>query len=63
MDLRYAVQLPPERFQGDAYRRMEAGLWDYIKKAELKRSKITTVEEQGDRFVERLLAKVREGLS
>jgi hypothetical protein len=62
MDLRYAVQLPPDRFHGDAYRRIEAGLWDYIKKAELKRSKITTIEEQGDLFLEMLLAKVREAL-
>lgn len=60
IDLRYAVQLPPDRFQGDPYRRMESGLWDYIKKAELKRSKITTVEEQGDVFLRLLLDKVRE---
>jgi hypothetical protein len=63
MDIRYAVQSPPERFHGDPYRRMEAGLWDYIKKAELKRSKITTVEEDGAAFLKLLLEKVREELA
>jgi hypothetical protein len=63
MDYRYAVQLPPERFDQDTYRQMEAGLWDHIKKAGLLRLKITTVEEQSADFLERLLADVRETLA
>jgi hypothetical protein len=61
-DSRYAVQLSPAHHDGDVYRRMESGLWNYIKKAELKRSKITTVEAQSAFFLERLLGRVRQGL-
>ena len=63
MDIRYSVQPPPERFQADPYRRTEAKLWEHIKKAELKRSKITTVEEDGAAFLKLLLEKVREELA
>lgn len=63
MDKRYAVQPSPASLHSDPYRRMEAGLWEYIKKAELKRSKVTTVEEEGGAFLRLLLKKVREELS
>jgi hypothetical protein len=61
--VRYAVQLPPERFLTDAFRKMESGLWDRIKNAELQRSGITTVEEESDVFLERLIEKFREVLT
>jgi hypothetical protein len=51
---KYLVQLAPEQDREDAYRRMEAGIWDRIKQSALRRN-LTTVEESGDRFLQRLV--------
>jgi len=61
MDLRYAVQLPPEREMDDLYRQMELSIWDNVKTAAFRMG-IATIEEQGEIFLERLLDRVRTTL-
>ena len=50
---KYLVQLAPDQDSEDGYRRMEAGIWDKIKQSAMRRN-LTTVEEFGDRFLQRL---------
>lgn len=58
-DLRYAVQLPPERYVGDIYRQMElkSRIWERVKEAGL-RIGITTVEEHPTIFLQQLLKEM-----
>jgi hypothetical protein len=50
---KYLVQLAPDQDSEDGYRRMEAGIWDKIKQSAMQR-KLATIEEFGDRFLQRL---------
>jgi hypothetical protein len=61
-DWRYALQLPPQLFTGDVYRKMEAGLWDSIKAAGLGQMGITTLEEPCDGFLDKLYDKAQAHL-
>jgi hypothetical protein len=51
---RYAIQLPPDRHPEDVYRRMESCIWEQIKECGSQLFRITTLELEGDRFLERL---------
>lgn len=59
-DLRYALQLPPERYEGNAYRQMEfkTRIWERIKESGLRKLGITTLEEQESVFLEKLLKAI-----
>jgi SIR2-like domain/TIR domain len=56
---RYAVQLPPDRHPGDIYRQMESRIWAQIKECGSQQFRITTLELEGDLFLERLTSKLR----
>lgn len=61
-DRRYALQLPPQRFGEDAYRRMERGLWEKIKEAGVRQIGITPLEELCEVFLSKLHHRVQEEL-
>jgi hypothetical protein len=58
----YALQLPPERHEGDTYRQMERGLWDDIKDFGMQKLGIKTIEEQNDVFLNDLITAVQRDL-
>lgn len=58
-DRRYALQLPPQRFMEDVYRRMERGIWDRIKEAGVRQVGITAIEEPCDLFLEKLHQRIK----
>jgi len=58
----YALQLPPDRHEGDVYRQMERGLWDAIKDFGLQRMGIKTIEERNDVFLNELITAVHRDL-
>jgi hypothetical protein len=61
-DFRYALQLPPERYEGNAYRQMEfkTKIWERIKEGALRKLGITTLEEQDDVFLGKLHRAVQQ---
>jgi hypothetical protein len=61
-DLRYALQLPPERYEGNAYRQMEfkTRIWDRIKDGAQRKLGITTLEEQEDVFLGKLRRAIQQ---
>lgn len=61
-DRRYALQLPPQWFGEDVYRRMERGIWEKIKEAGVRQIGITPLEEPCDTFLSKLHIKVQEEL-
>ncbi len=60
---RYALQLPPDRFANDIYRRMETGLWENIKRAGQLQLGIATLEEDGEVFLRKLLESLQTELA
>jgi hypothetical protein len=61
-DRRYALQLPPQRFMEDVYRRMERGIWDKIKEAGVRQMGITAIEERCDIFLAQLHQRIKTEL-
>ena len=61
-DRRYALQLPPDLFAEDAYRRMERGIWQRIKEQGTRQMGITAIEEPCDVFLQKLYARVQSEL-
>jgi hypothetical protein len=61
-DLRYALQLPPERYERNAYRQMEfkTRIWERIKEGALRKLGITTLEEQEDVFLAKLHRAIQQ---
>jgi hypothetical protein len=56
---RYAIQLSPDHHKGDIYRQMESGIWTQIKEYGSQKLKITTLEVEGDQFLEKLTSELR----
>lgn len=52
---RYALQLPPGREPDDRSRRLEAGMWDNIKRRSLALLGISILEERPEEFASRLV--------
>jgi len=61
-DRRYALQLPPQRFAEDVYRKMERGIWDKIKEQAVRQMSITAIEEPCDTFLRKLHERLRTAL-
>lgn len=57
--LRFALQLPPDKFESDIYRQMEIGMWNSIKVAGMRDQQIETVEESDEVFLQTLMDAVR----
>jgi hypothetical protein len=51
---KYMVRLPPDQDANDGYVRIEIGMWDRIKQRAMQ-SKLRTVEESSESFLERLM--------
>lgn len=61
-DRRYALQLPPQRFAEDVYRKMERGIWEQIKEQAVRQMSITAIEEPCDIFLRKLYDRVKTTL-
>jgi hypothetical protein len=59
---RYALQLTPDRFKGDVYRKMEIGIWESIKDTGMLQLGIKTVEESNEVFLQELTDKIKDQL-
>ncbi|HJQ33104.1 MAG TPA: TIR domain-containing protein [Pyrinomonadaceae bacterium] len=58
-DIRYAVQLHPQRFEADIYRRqMDSPVWEEIKENVMMEMKIKTIEADVADFLRRLCGRV-----
>lgn len=58
-DIRYAVQLHPQRFEADIYRRqMDSPVWEEIKENVMMEMKIKTIEADVAHFLRSLCARV-----
>jgi hypothetical protein len=60
---RYALQLPPNQYRDDVYRRMEVRIWEQIKEAGSALYGIRTLEERGDVFLAKLFKEVESSLA
>jgi hypothetical protein len=58
-DSRYALQLPPDTFKRDVYRKMETGIWESIKDAGMLQHGIKTIEEQSEVFLQKLIERIQ----
>jgi len=54
---KFLIQVPPTLESSDPYRCIEAGIWPELKSTALRKN-LTTVEEEGDRFLNRLLTRL-----
>lgn len=60
--MRYALRLPPSHEADDHYRRVEARIWDGIKRVVNHQLGVTLLEERGDVFLRQLTEQIKARL-